>query len=53
MAKSNTYIANINRLLKDIKSDILADFICSDNKGTIITTNKIVAILDLSIMEKY
>ena len=27
MAMSNIYIANINRLLKDIKSDIMTDFI--------------------------
>ena len=32
MSKSNTYIVNINKLLKDIKSDILANFMYVDNK---------------------
>jgi len=27
MAQSNVYIANINRLLKDIKLEVLVDFI--------------------------
>ena len=27
MAMSNKHVVNINRLLKDIKSDIVADFI--------------------------
>ena len=34
MAKSNTYITNINRSLKEIKS---ANYILSNNKGIIIT----------------
>ena len=41
MDKLNTYIANINRLLKEVKSGVLADFMCLDNKDIIITTNKI------------
>jgi len=32
MSKSNTYIVNINKLLKDIKSDILANFMHVNNK---------------------
>ena len=32
MGKSNTYIANINGLLKEIKFDIFADYIYFDNK---------------------
>jgi len=38
----------INRILKDIKSKISADFIYYDNKKIIITTT-----LDLNIVEKY
>ena len=49
----NIHISNINRLLKDMKSEVLADFICFDNKGSIITTNKAVATSDLNIIEKY
>ena len=38
MAKSNIYITNINRLLKDVKSDILANFMYVDGKSIVITT---------------
>ena len=47
------YIVNINYLLKDMKSEILANFICSNNKEVIITTNKAAIISDLNIIEKY
>lgn len=53
MVKSNKHIVNINRALKDIKSDVVADFIYVDNNGMIITTNKVAANLDLNIIEKY
>ena len=53
MAWSNTYIANINKLLKNIKSEILVNFIQSDNKGIIVTTNNITTTSDLNIIEKY
>ena len=36
-----------------MKSEVLADFIFFDNKGSIITTNKAVATSDLNIVEKY
>jgi len=44
---------NINRLLKEVKSDISANYICSNNKEIIITTNKIATSSDLNIIEKY
>ncbi len=53
MTKSNTHITNINRLLKDVKSDVLADFIHIDGKGMVITTNKVTANLNLNIIKKY
>ena len=52
IAQFNVYISNINRSLKDIKSEIIINFIRSDNKGIIITINKVVATLDLNIVEK-
>ena len=52
IAQSNTYIVNINRLLKGVKSGISVDYICSDNKGIIIITNKITT-SNLNIMKKY
>ena len=50
---SNKHIFNINKALKDIKSDILTNFIHTDNKDLIITTNKVTSSSDLSIIEKY
>jgi len=47
MKELSTHVANINRVLKNIKSEVMADFICSDNRDIIITTNKIVSTLDL------
>ena len=37
--ESSIYIANINRALKNIKSEIMADFIQLDKRDIIITTN--------------
>jgi len=46
-------VININRLLKGIKTEISADYICSNNKGVVITTNKIATSSNLNIVEKY
>ena len=62
MAKYNTelivnlaynHISNINKCLKNSKSDIVTDFIHITNNGIIITTNKPANDLNLSIIEKY
>jgi len=45
--------ASINRLLKSIKSKVVVDYIWLDNKGIIVTTNKVVAFSDLNMVEKY
>ena len=50
--QANVHISNINRLLKGVKSKVSVDFIYSNNKG-IITTNKAITSLDLSIVERY
>jgi len=51
--QSNMHIVKINRLLKEVKSEILANYIHSDNKEIVITTNKIAVSSDLSIVKKY
>jgi len=51
--QASKHVKNINRLLKSIKSEIVADYIWSDNKSIIVTTNKVVASSDLNIVEKY
>jgi len=53
IVQANKHITNINRLLKGVKSKIFADYICSDNKRIVITTNKITVSSDLNIVEKY
>ena len=45
------HIANINKCLKNTKSDIIADFIYLTNDGVIITTNKPANMSDLSIIK--
>ena len=50
---SSSHVININRALKNIKSNIMANFICVDNKNIIITTNNVASPLDLQAIEKY
>ena len=50
---SNMYIANINHTLKNIQSNIIANFIWVEDKEIIITTNNISLISDLQEIEKY
>ena len=49
----NLYIANINCTLKAIKSNMLADFICVEDKGIVIMTNNVVSDSDLQEIERY
>ena len=51
--ESSMHVININRTLKDIKSNIMADFIHIDSKRIIISTNNIACPLDLQEIEKY
>ena len=53
MAKAKITIVNINRLLKDIKSEVSMDFIWTDSKGLLLTTNKVAVTSDLNIVKKY
>ena len=53
MVLSYKHIANINRAFKNIKSDVIADFIQADHRGLTITTNKVMSTLDLNTIKKY
>ena len=44
---SSMYVININRALKNIKLNIIVDFIHMDNKSIVITTNNITSSSDL------
>jgi len=47
------HISNINKCLKNSKSDIITDFIWTTNNRTVITTNKPANDINLSTIEKY
>ena len=53
MDKSNAHVSNINRVLKNIKSDILVDFIHTDAVDIIVVTNKVVSSLNLQTIKHY
>lgn len=53
MSLSGKYIVNINRTLKNIKSEIMTNFICSDHQGFIIISNKIASQFNLNTIENY
>ena len=48
-----SHIININHILKNIKSNICADYISSDNKGVNIVTNNVASNSDLQEIKKY
>ena len=48
-----TYIANINRILRNAESEVLVDFICSDPLGITVVTNKVYLQSDLQIIDHY
>jgi len=50
---AHTYISNINKCLKNSKSNIFTDFIQFNINGIIITTNKPANDLNLSTIKKY
>ena len=50
---AHIHISNVNKCLKNSKSNIFADFICFNVNRIIITTNKPASNLDLSTIEKY
>ena len=51
--ESNAYILNMNKVLKNIKSNISVDFICTDIARIIVITNKVVSFLDLQTIKQY
>ena len=53
MKSSSVHVANINRLLYNAKTDILVDYIQSDNTGITVITNKVAQQSDMSIIDQY
>jgi len=50
---SSEHIANLNRVLKNIKSDVMANFVHMDQAGITIITNKVTTFLNLQIIKRY
>ena len=50
---SSIHVININHALKGLKSSIITDFICVEDKGIVITTNNIASPSDLQEIKKY
>ena len=53
MKNSLIYVANLNRNLRNAKSKVSVDFICSDPLGITVVTNSVLVNYDLLIIEKY
>ena len=53
MKDSLLHIANINRSLRNMKSEVLVDFIWSDQPGVTVVTCKVASQSDLYIIENY
>ena len=53
MKNSSPNVANINRELRNAKTDVLVDFFWLDNIGIAIVTNKVAQQSDLSIIDHY
>jgi len=53
MEDSSNHVTNLNKALKNIKSDVMVDFIHQEQSGITIVINKVVSLLDLQTIEKY
>ena len=53
MRSLSLHVANINRLLCNAKSDVLVDYIWSENTGITVITNKVAQQSDMSIIDQY
>jgi len=53
MKNLSANVANINRQLRNMKTDILVDYIRSDSNGITIVTNKVAQPSDLTIIDQF
>ena len=53
MSSLNDHVVNINQALKNVKSDVIINFICSDYRGLVLVLNKVVAQSDICIISHY
>jgi len=50
---SSTYVFNLNRELKNIKSKVMVDFVLQEIAGIVIITNKVASELELQTIKNY
>ena len=50
---SSNHVTNLNRVLKNIKSDIIVNFIYQEQLEVTIVTNKVVSPSDLQTIKQY
>jgi len=53
MKNSSLHVANINRSLRNAKTDVLVNYICSNNTGISVIVNKVAQQSDMAIIDKY
>jgi len=53
MTLSNDHVINVNQALKNVKSDVIIDFIHPDHRGLIFVLNKVAAPFDICIVSNY
>ena len=53
MKESGAHVANMNRALKNIKSEITVNLICSNTSSITVVTNKVANLSDLQSIEHY
>jgi len=53
MASSSVYVTNINRALKNIKSNIMVDYVQPKAIGITIVTNSVASTSNLQVIENY
>jgi len=53
MKNSSAHVTNLNRLLRNTKTEVMVDFIRSDPTRLVIVTNKVAVQSDLQIIDQY
>ena len=53
MKESSHHVSNINRALRNIKSNVLVNFIYSDLLGIMVVTCKVTSLSDLQVIKNY
>ena len=53
MLSSNNHVVNINQALKNIKSDVIIDFIYSNYRELVLVSNKVMSQLNICVISHY